>query len=83
MHQIPFLEPCPGCGGFTEVYTKSCFLVLNAFFANVGDIVRCTRCECQGEILPGAFGNTCEWQTELCGVCEGMIMAQIRQLLTI
>ena len=81
MHQVPFLDPCPGCGGYVEVETATDYLVLNAFFAQVGDRVRCTQCSCMGEILPGPFGNTCVWGEELCSECESFILGRIRSLL--
>lgn len=81
MHQIPFLESCPGCGGFVEISTESDYIVLNAFFAQVGDRVRCTQCSCVGEILAGAFGNTCSWNDEVCIECEASIRECIRSLL--
>lgn len=82
MYQVPFLESCPGCGGFTEVYTDAPFFVLNADLAQDGDIVTCTQCGCRGEIRASTDGNACEWQDELCSDCVASILGYVRSLLS-
>lgn len=69
MFKVPFLEACPGCGSHTDIETEQDYLVLNATFANIGDIVSCSMCECAGVIDIDTEGKFCHWEEELCEHC--------------
>lgn len=70
MFRVPFLEPCAGCGGFVEIETESEYLVLDVIRADIGDVVRCSQCECTGVISSAEGAQYCAWGEALCTVCE-------------
>lgn len=83
MYKVGFLEPCAGCGGFAEIETRSDYLILDAGHAEVGDIVRCTRCECAGVIRKGDEGLYCYWDDDLCEPCwAGMVHRIVHMIKT-
>ena len=69
MFKVPFLEPCPSCGGFVEIETMQTYLILNAKRATIGDTLSCSLCQCTGVIDIDADGNFCNWNEVLCESC--------------
>lgn len=70
MYQVPFLESCSGCEGFTQIETSREYLVIDAIHASVGDRVSCSRCECTGVIDIDDKGQFCNWNEALCETCS-------------
>jgi hypothetical protein len=81
MFKVPFLEPCEGCGSFTEIETESEYLLLNANLAKPGDIVTCSQCECSGVVSVDGDEQYCLWNIDLCGVCVQVLAERIRELI--
>lgn len=83
MFTVPFLEPCAGCGGFAEIKTESEYLVIDAGHANVGEIISCSLCECQGIIVLNDKAKYCYWNEELCEVCWSRLVEKISELIKV
>jgi hypothetical protein len=81
MFKVPFLEPCEGCGSYTEVETEVEYLVLNADLANLGDIVVCSQCECSGVISSDGDEQYCLWDEELCHICWSGVLERVKGML--
>lgn len=70
MYRVPFLEPCSGCGGYTEIDTNHDYLVMGVHLASIGDRVMCSRCQCTGVIDIDENGKFCHWAEDLCNSCN-------------
>ncbi len=69
---MPFTDPCDGCGNFVQIYTSLNYLFLDAEHADVGNLLKCTLCQCRGAIVDVDGRHAVLWD-ELCGKCESVL----------